>query len=148
MPGVGDFVFCNLPDLIRQQRDHRDGLAGERHKFHRAAFAAFVNKHDRANVARAQAVLRQVGRQHHAVEFLRDFPVWHNRSFNIGRFHFLRLRLCVENLCPDLRAFAMRAQSFDFGEFFYRLQRLFERGAGVFHHAGPALELVRSQPGK
>jgi len=69
MAGVGDFVLGNLPDLIRQQRDDGEGFAGKRHEFDRAAFAAFVNEHDRANVVLGQAMLRQVGRQYHAVEF-------------------------------------------------------------------------------
>jgi hypothetical protein len=66
---VGDFVFGNLSNLIGQQGNDCDGPAGERHKFHRAALATFMKKHDGANVTRAQAVFRQVGRQHHAVEF-------------------------------------------------------------------------------
>lgn len=43
MPGVGNFVVGNLPNLIRQQRDDGDSAACQRHEFHLAAFAAFVN---------------------------------------------------------------------------------------------------------
>ena len=69
MAGVGDFVLGNLPDLIRQQRDDGEGFAGKSHEFNGAALAALVNEHDRADVVLGQAMLRQVGRQHHAVEF-------------------------------------------------------------------------------
>ncbi len=69
MAGVGNFVFSNLPNLICQQRDDGESFAGEGHEFNRAAFAALVNEHDRADVVLGQAMLRQVGRQHHAVEF-------------------------------------------------------------------------------
>src|ERR1039458_7323175 len=69
MAGVGDFVLGNLPDLTRQQRDDGKRFAGERHEFDGAALAALVNEHDRADVVLGQAMLRQVGRQHHAVEF-------------------------------------------------------------------------------
>ena len=76
---MGDFVFGNLSNLIGQQRDDGNGFPGERHKFHRAAFAAFMNEHDRANVTRAQAVFRQVGRQHHVVEFF-DHRIRHPKA--------------------------------------------------------------------
>jgi hypothetical protein len=69
MAGVGDFVLGNLPNLIRQQRNDGNGMSRQRHEFHRATLAAFVNQHDRADVVPGQAMLRQVGRQHHAVEF-------------------------------------------------------------------------------
>ena len=39
----------------------------------------------------------------------------------------------------------MRAEAFEFREFFHRLQRLLERGAIVFHHALAALELIHRQ---
>jgi hypothetical protein len=54
MAGVGNFVLGNLPNLIRQQRDDGDSAACQRHEFHRAALAAFVNKHDRADVVLAK----------------------------------------------------------------------------------------------
>src|ERR1035438_10076852 len=69
MAGVGDFVLGNLPDLIRQQRDDGERFAGEGHEFDGAGLAALVNEHDRADVVLGQAMFRQVGRQHHAVEF-------------------------------------------------------------------------------
>src|SRR5208282_5690369 len=69
MAGVGNFVLGNLPNLICQQRDDGESFAGEGHEFDRAAFATFVNEHDRADVVLGQAMLRQVGRQYHAVEF-------------------------------------------------------------------------------
>ena len=69
MAGVGNFVLGNLADLIRQQRDNGDGFAGKGHEFDGAAFATFVNEHDRADVVLGQAMFRQVGRQYHAVEF-------------------------------------------------------------------------------
>src|ERR1039457_6267587 len=58
--GVGDFILGNLPDLIRQQRDDGESFAGEGHEFNRAALAAFVDEHDRADVVLGQAMLRQV----------------------------------------------------------------------------------------
>ena len=69
MAGMGNFIFSNLPDLIRQQRDNGNGVSRQRHEFHRAALAAFVNEHDGANVVLGQTVFGQVGRQHYAVEF-------------------------------------------------------------------------------
>lgn len=69
MAGMGNFVLGNLADLISQQRDDGESFAGKGHEFNRATFAAFVNEHDRADVILGQAMLRQVGRQYHAVEF-------------------------------------------------------------------------------
>jgi hypothetical protein len=66
---VGDLIFCDLPNLIRQEGDDSNGASRQRHEFHRAALAAFVNEHNRADVVRGQTVLGQVGRQHYAVEF-------------------------------------------------------------------------------
>jgi hypothetical protein len=67
----------NLPNLIRQQRDHGDGFAGKGHEFDRAAFATLVNEYDRADVVLGQAMLRQVGRQPHTVEF---FNHWNTQT--------------------------------------------------------------------
>jgi len=106
MAGVGNFVLGNLPDLMRQQRDDGERFAGESHEFDGAALAALVNEHDRADVVLGQAMLRQVGRQHHAVEFFEHV---------IGQFHSLRLRaFALKNLFPYLRAFPVRAQAFQF----------------------------------
>lgn len=60
---------------------------------------------------------------------------------------FAALCLCVKNLLSYLRALPMRAQAFQFGEFFYGRQSLLERGTIVFHHACAALELVHRQAG-
>ena len=42
----------------------------------------------------------------------------------------------------------MRAEAFEFREFFHRLQRLLKRRAAVFHNARAALELIHRQPGE
>ena len=69
MAGMGNFVLGNLPNLIGEQRDDGESFASEGHEFDGAAFAALVNEHDRADVVPCQTMLRQVGRQYHAVEF-------------------------------------------------------------------------------
>ena len=51
----------------------------------------------------------------------------------------------MKNLFSYLRAFPMRAQTFQFREYFPGGQRLLERGSGVFDDARAALELVHRQ---
>ena len=55
------------------------------------------------------------------------------------------LRALFQNLFSYLRAFPMRAEAFEFREFFHRLQRLLQRRAIVFHHARAVLELIHRQ---
>jgi hypothetical protein len=69
MSGMGNFVFGNLPNLIRQQRYDGYGVSRQRHEFHRAAFAAFVNEHNCAYVVPRQTMLRQISCQHDTIEF-------------------------------------------------------------------------------
>ncbi len=67
---MGYFILGNWANLLGPQRDDGNGLTGERHEFHSEALATFMNKHNCANVARAQAVFGQIGSQHHAVKFI------------------------------------------------------------------------------
>ena len=135
MARMGDFVFGILPNLIGQQRDDGESFAGERHEFNGAAFAVPVNEHDRANVARAQAMFRR--------------SVVNTTLSSSLIVDFLRFRaFALKKLFPDLRTFPVRAEAFDLREFLHRLQRFLERGAVVFHHARASLELIHRQPGK
>jgi len=73
---MGDFVPGNQTDLTGQQRHHRDGVTSERHEFNGKALPVLMHQHGGADVALAQAVFGQVGRQNHAVEFF-DHNVIH-----------------------------------------------------------------------
>lgn len=66
---MGDFVLGNRPELMGEQRHDGQCAAGQRHEFHRKAFAALVDKDDGADVTLGQAMLRQIGGQHYAIEF-------------------------------------------------------------------------------
>jgi hypothetical protein len=67
--GVMDFVSREGSNLIRGDFRDGDGVSIECGKLDHEALAAFVGVDDRTDIACREAVLRQVNRQRHTIEF-------------------------------------------------------------------------------
>src|ERR1039457_1365206 len=72
LPDVADVPVADWAKVGGFDRGNGNRLAGVGHKFHFISSAVLINMNDRAHVAGHNTFFRQIGGQHHAIEFF-DF---------------------------------------------------------------------------